>query len=78
MICFSMFDIVNLFLKKTMGRGGGGGGEGGGGGGWGARGGGGGGEETQEASFYFRGLKCSGCWRVFDGGLGEKVLFRAS
>ena len=23
MICFSMFDIVNLFLKKTMGRGGG-------------------------------------------------------
>ena len=24
MICFSMFDIVNLFLKKTMGRGGGG------------------------------------------------------
>ena len=27
--------------------------------------------------FYFRGLKCSGCWRVFDGGLGEKVLFRA-
>ena len=22
MICFSMFDIVNLFLKKTMGRGG--------------------------------------------------------
>ena len=66
MICFSMFDIVNLFLKKTMGRGGGGGE---GVGGW---------EETQEASFYFRGLKCSGCWRVFDGGLGEKVLFRAS
>ena len=32
MICFSMFDIVNLFLKKTMGRGGGGGGEGVGGG----------------------------------------------
>ena len=31
MICFSMFDIVNLFLKKTMGRGGGGGGGGGGG-----------------------------------------------
>ena len=31
MICFSMFDIVNLFLKKTMG----GGREGvGGGGGW--------------------------------------------
>ena len=25
MICFSMFDIVNLFLKKTMGGGGGGG-----------------------------------------------------
>ena len=24
MICFSMFDIVNLFLKKTMGRGEGG------------------------------------------------------
>ena len=41
MICFSMFDIVNLFLKKTMGRGGGGGK---GVGGW---------EETQEASFYF-------------------------
>ena len=28
MICFSMFDIVNLFLKKTMGGGGVGGGEG--------------------------------------------------
>ena len=37
MICFSMFDIVNLFLKKTMG--------------WGVEKG--GWEETQEASFYF-------------------------
>ena len=30
------------------------------------------------ASFSFRGLECSSCRRVFDGGLGEKVLFRAS
>ena len=29
------------------------------------------------ASFYFRGLGCSGCRRLFDGGLGEKFLFRA-
>ena len=29
------------------------------------------------ASFYFRGLECSGFQRVFDDGLGEKVLFRA-
>ena len=37
MICFSVFDIVNLFIKKTMG--------------WGVEKG--GWEETQEASFYF-------------------------
>ena len=29
------------------------------------------------ASFYIRGLECSGFQRVFDGGLGEKVLFTA-
>ena len=34
--------------------------------------------KTQNASFYFRGLECSGCQWVGGGGLGQKVLFRAN
>ena len=33
--------------------------------------------ETQNASFYFRGLECSGCQQVVGGGLEQKVLFGA-
>ena len=37
----------------------------------------GGGGGTQNASFYFCGLECSGCQWVGGGSLEQKVLFRA-